>query len=956
MKKKSSRLGSVVLCLCLALVCLIAGIALVLLPALLPDAFPRYDIWAYASIAPFAVSLILLIASFILLKKGLKEQKKESEEFLEELKKAEEGEKGVLSEDSFYYGEAARHINESVLLQPYQKQPFGVYEGREYDDLILNNLRNEISVSAGVAYFAFNIEPKLVRSGPREALLVMLKENFGKNVYYGRLQNGIMVFVPVLSSREEFKGKARRCVQLYSYTDGDLHIGVKAGVAFYPDFTPENLTSASLKETMNLDLLQSIEQDSEVPHRGYASADIDAYLLSLTKFRFALSKANSLEEGQKAFEDFLSKGTIYLSAESAGVLLYDETTRVYELLQEAGEKGFALLSSEGKIAKTILEPFVEWSLKEKGIVICGDQVYIPTRLAKPLDAMGVFSLGCLAVYERGKLVGFVYVTSEKKNHFENCKELPSFLLALQEYLLFVHRYNEDKQEESHEDILMSTFEHYAYAVAKGTFTLSYVSGNLASSIPSAKVGETCHKVLYGRDKPCKNCPLWNDNVETMVPRLSSGVFAYRAVPSAKETLMILSPHQGDFSSSRIDALTGLLSDASLHEDLQNEILLKESDGTVLAFRIRNIDTIQRMFRLSAPDEAIKLASVALQSASLGRGLYRNGEAGFAYLLPYTPKDDAFRLAEKVSKVLSGRFPFLDKTTEFVLDFVLLRYPLEAETPFALDALLRVLYQKADASGRGRLFEVDRETGRLVDYVYYAKTRLEDALRAKKMPIRYNVYQELTGNNPAYLEAVMAVENEAGDPVEEKEILDLADSIGKKPQAYLSAANSVTRFLGSHKRELASSSIRGAILRLDESCLNEKFVNELDGLCGVNKASHRDLMLEVKEGDLQKEGVAEFLEAARKAKYRIGLGDYKGDLSVEELAPFDYVSFPAEEAYGRDKGAFLLALGSVREKGLNILVKGYNDDQERHYLGSLSFHYGTSRKEKMKKEEEVVELF
>ena len=261
MKKKSSRLGSVVLCLCLALVCLIAGIALVLLPALLPDAFPRYDIWAYASIAPFAVSLILLIASFILLKKGLKEQKKESEEFLEELKKAEEGEKGVLNEDSFYYGEAARHINESVLLQPYEKQPFGVYEGREYDDLILNNLRNEISVSAGVAYFAFNIEPKLVRSGPREALLVMLKENFGKNVYYGRLQNGIMVFVPVLSSREEFKGKARRCVQLYSYTDGDLHIGVKAGVAFYPDFTPENLTSASLKETMNLDLLQSIEQD-----------------------------------------------------------------------------------------------------------------------------------------------------------------------------------------------------------------------------------------------------------------------------------------------------------------------------------------------------------------------------------------------------------------------------------------------------------------------------------------------------------------------------------------------------------------------------------------------------------------------------------------------------------------------------------------------------------------------
>ncbi len=927
--------------LVLAGVLTLAGAAMVALPLFLPSVMPPLEQMIYASFAPFGVAILLYVGAIINFGLMRKRQRLAREEFLEDLGKATRGEKAFLNEDSDLYGGAARAFNESKLIHRYEKKPFGVYEKEEFDEIIVDVLGNEVVVKAGVALFLFDVDAE-VAQGPRQALLDMLKAHFGEMVYFGRLENGWAVFSPVLSSREEFFGKTRRTVQLYSYTDGDLHIGVKAGVAFYPDLAPKHLTTEGLKSTLSADLLSTITVDSEVIHRGYKSSDLDAYMLGLIRFREALSKAKTEEEAKKAYDNFALSSLQYLGADAAGTMLFEETTSSYELLGEAlgqeSKGGFSLLLRNDRVDGKLLDPFYDWSLREKGVVECGDRVYLPVELSRNLDAIGAMALGCLYVAEASKKVGFAYVCSKNKNRFENCPELTSYLYALEDYCLFVHRARQRKETSSHEDVILSTFEHYVYAVAKDSFTLSYVSANLTDVLPEAKVGAKCHKALYGRDKPCRNCPIFHDNVETMVPRISSGVFAYRAIPGEKETVLIMSPHQSDFTSSRIDPLTGLLSDGSLHEDLQNEILLKESDGCVLAFRLRNADTIMRMFRLSTPDEPVKMAATVLQSASLGRGLYRNGPVGFAYLLPYVQKADAYALAEKVTKALSGKFEYEGKPMEFILDFVLVSYPLEAETPIVLDSLLRVLYQRADASGRGRLFEVNVEGGRLVDYAFYLRTKMEEGLRAKRVPVRYRVYEELSGDKPAFFSSVVAITDEGGVPAEENFLFGIADAIGKRHDLILSEANALAKMLGKYRREISASTLKGAVLPIEASCLNAEFIKTIAKSLDDNKASHAHLYLEVKEEDIG-EGFDAFMAAAKKEKIRVGLGAYRGDLTAEQLKPYAYVSFKAADVYGRDKGAFLLSLSSVRQLGINVLVKDYHDDEERHYLGSLAFHYG-----------------
>lgn len=943
--------------LVLAGVLTLGGAAMIVLPLLLPEVMPSLDKMVYASLAPFGFAFILFVLAVVNFGLMRKRQRIAREEFLNDLGKASRGEKAFLNEDSDLYGKAAKAFNDSTLLSRYENKPFGVYDAPEFDRIIVDVLSNEVAVKAGVALFIFDVEEE-VALGPRNALLDMIKAHFGEAVYFGRLERGVAVFSPVLSSREEFFGKTRRTVQLYSYTDGDLHIGVKAGVAFYPDLAPKNLTSEGLKSTLSSELLSTITHDSEVLHRGYKASDLDAYMLGLIRFREALSKAKTEEEGKKAYEAFALPSLQYLGADAAGVLLFDDTKGSYELLGEAlgqeSKGGFSLLLRDERIGASLVDPFYDWSLREQGVVQCGDRVFLPVELSRCLDAIGAMSLGCLYVAEEAKKVGFAYVCSKNKNRFENCHELTSYLYALEDYCLFVSRCRNRKDSSAHEEVILSAFDHYVYAVAKDSFTLSYVSGNLADALPEAKVGAKCHKALFGRDKPCRNCPIFHDNVETMVPRIASGVFAYRAIPSEKETILVMSPHQSDFSSSRLDPWTNLLSDGSLHEDLQNEILLKESDGCILAFRLRNADTLMRMFRLSTPEPFVKMAATALQSASLGRGLYRNGEVGFAYLLPYVQKADAYALAEKVTKALSDKFAYEGKPMEFILDFALVSYPLEAETPFVLDSLLRILYQKADASGRGRLFEVDQEAGRLVDYAFYLKTKVEEGLRAKRVPLRYRVYQELVGDKPAFLSAVVSITDEGGQPADEDVLFGIADNLKKRNELYLAAANTLAKSLGKYRKEIAASTLKGAVLPIDGSCLNADFIKAIAKMLDDNKASHGHLYLEVNEEDIG-EGFDAFMAAAKKEKIRVGLGGYRGDKSAEELKPFAYVSFRASDVYGRDKGAFLLSLSSVRQLGINVLVKDYHDDEERHYLGSLAFHYGTKADALPKVEEEAFAL-
>ena len=895
-----------------------------------------YPYLPYIYLGCFGLSMAFLFISAIasaVLKKAIA---KEEMQLVRDIHLRQNGERALISEKGTYFGVIRQELNNDVLMQK-GEFAYGTYEEDDFDDAILSILESEVTYLAGLVYIELTSDHPIKSYAPVEALLTMAKSHFGEKAFYGKRDCGVAVFVPYLGSKEEMMGKLRKVVQLYSYSEEDNHINVKAGIAFYPDISPRNMTSSALKATISASPLENAEEEVEVPLVGYKAAETVSVLLAGKLLTEKLQRPLSRADASAAFREFALAVLPSLGAEVIDVLSFDAPSNGFRVEEEATRlegSGFSKFVQDGVIPGEYLDAIYAWSIQEKGMVSAAKGVYLPEEIKSRLDNLEINSIAALAIQAFGEKLGLLIVGSNE-HEIELTYSLQRYFAFAERYLHVLVSGKRRDNNENREDAILGAFEHYAYAIASNSYNLSYISPNLSKSIPNAKIGMPCYAALFGKKKPCKDCPLFQHGVEKVMPMLSSGVFAFRALPKENETLMVLAPHDSEFSISRIDPLTGFSNDAALHEDLQGEILLKANQGQVLAFRIRNADSLRGGFRLSSTDEIIRVAAEALNSARLSRGLYRNGENGFAYLLPFASRKEAVDLAELVSKTLTVKLPFHEKQIELFLDFALVNYPVEANDTFALDSLLRVLYQKADASSRGRLFEVDNPAGRLVDHNYFARVKLEEALRAGVLPVDYRNYEELAGNKVVYRQAVLAMLDEDGQLIEEERVYEIADSIEKGIDTRVAMVRTIVKQLVEAGRDLP----RGIILKIVPSCFSDEFLAKVDELFVREKLARKLLVFEVDEADIGDANYASFAEKCKKKGYCLGLGEYKADMDVKQLKGYSYVNFASDNVYGVHKDEFLLGLGSVRQLGLNVLVHGFASKQEKHYLASLSFHYG-----------------
>lgn len=849
------------------------------------------------------------------------------------------GEKKIIDEKGHFYHEIRHEIN-LAQLHDQEELPYGVYDEDTFDEALLRTLENDITPQAGLAYFDLVAPSPIASDAPDEALLTMAKGHFGEKAFYGKRRHGLSVFVPYLGSQEEMMGKVRKVVQLFSYSEEENHINAKAGIAFYPELSPRNLTSNALKATVVASPLATSSTETEVPLVGYKAANTVSILLSGKIFTKKLQQIKTRLEASLAFKEFVDAALPCLGAEMADILTYDIPGHGFRVEEEGlrGEgAGFSRFAKEGLIDEDVLLPLYDWAKNESTIVLASNTAYLPEAIKAKLDNLELKSVAAFAVSMFGKEIGLIVLGSLEYDL--------TLSFAVQRFFAYVERYlhilvslKERDLNQGRVGAMLASFEHYAYGIQGGSYNLSYISPNLANAIPEAKLGMPCYKALFGFKKPCKDCPLFTVGIEKVMPMLSSGVFAFRALPGDGETLMVLSPHESDFSSSRLDALTGFLSDASLHEDLQNEILIKFNQGQVLAFRIRNADPLRASFRLSDTSDVVRVAAEALISARLSHGIYRNGDNGFAYLLPFASKKDAIDLAERVSKVLTAKLPFHGKQIELYLDFALVDYPVEANDVFSLDSLLRVLYSKADASSRGRIFEVSHPEGRMIDHNYFIKLKIEEGLRAGAVPVLYRDYEELSGNRLCFQRAYSAILDEDGVVINDADVQALSIAMGKSIDSRVAVVRTIVKYLA----KVTSKTLKGIILPVTSDCFSHEFFTKVDELFVRDHLERKRLIFEVNERDIHHAEFSNFALEAKKLGYRVALSGYKGDLSKDELKGYIYVAFDASNVYGAHKDAFLVSLASVRELGLNILVDGYASKQEKHYLASLSFHYGMEK--------------
>ena len=260
------------------------------------------------------------------------------------------------------------------------------------------------------------------------------------------------------------------------------------------------------------------------------------------------------------------------------------------------------------------------------------------------------------------------------------------------------------------------------------FRVIHASKRLNERYCNKLVGSYCYECLYGREEPCKNCPLKVEGNKTYL--LSSNLYE-RVVEKdgVKSTVYLLNRKESYVNDRKAleNVLLGLLNDAN-------------AKGYLIIFKLDSLSQMANKYKLSNED-VVKSILERLQTYGLNDNLYRKEEDEFVYILKYASMADAIRIAKDVSKAFLETFKVDERVFEFLPKVIMLSYPVEVNTIFSLDSLCRTLFNKV--TRKGMLYRVDEAPQPIDDHRHYMDI-VEEAFKNNEIPCSYFRIKDLEG--------------------------------------------------------------------------------------------------------------------------------------------------------------------------------------------------------------------
>ena len=252
------------------------------------------------------------------------------------------------------------------------------------------------------------------------------------------------------------------------------------------------------------------------------------------------------------------------------------------------------------------------------------------------------------------------------------------------------------------------------------FIVTHASRKLNERYNNQLVGSYCYECLYGREEPCKNCPLKMEN--TMSYLLSSNLYERVVEKDGNKSTIYLLSRKKPFINDREqlnNRLLGLLNDV-------------KAKGYLLVFKLDSIPQLASKYKKSS-EEIVNSIIEGLTIQGLTDNLFRKEEDEFVYLLDYASMADAIRIAKDVSRVFLETFKVDDKEFNFLPKVILLSYPVEVNTLFSLDSLSRTLFN--NVTKKGMLYRVDELPTPIDDHRHYMEI-VEEAFKNNEIPVSY----------------------------------------------------------------------------------------------------------------------------------------------------------------------------------------------------------------------------
>ena len=278
--------------------------------------------------------------------------------------------------------------------------------------------------------------------------------------------------------------------------------------------------------------------------------------------------------------------------------------------------------------------------------------------------------------------------------------------------------SQKQMREQMEDTL-DLFHSYYYMI-DDNYRIVDVSNSLQEKYSYSLKGKTCYKAICHQDEACKNCPLSNEDVKKKIATINSSTYVIKAITKDNNHKVYI-----------IDHHHRILSRENLEEKIL-DLINRDQKGYLLVFKINFVDDIALKYKVE-PAFIIERTKEILKSYLIDGNLYEKADDEFVYILENFSNAEALEIATKLSNAFEDKIEINEKGVSLTPKTILLSYPLEVNSIFALDSLSRTLFSVADKKGRlYRLASDSLSINKKRDYLELIDKSLKDNL----IPLSY----------------------------------------------------------------------------------------------------------------------------------------------------------------------------------------------------------------------------
>ncbi|MEG0476632.1 MAG: diguanylate cyclase [Raoultibacter sp.] len=149
---------------------------------------------------------------------------------------------------------------------------------------------------------------------------------------------------------------------------------------------------------------------------------------------------------------------------------------------------------------------------QEGMFLLTASAAAKTPLEKIFRAQNVITTLQFSIMRKGHFAGFIGFDECVQQRDPGAEELNDYRNFANILSVFITEMRALEQLQATSDVafsLINNLDSYAYVCNPRTHKLLFVNDKTRANIPSARVGDVCHKALWGNDKPCPNCPMQN---------------------------------------------------------------------------------------------------------------------------------------------------------------------------------------------------------------------------------------------------------------------------------------------------------------------------------------------------------------------------------------------------------------------------------------------------------------